>query len=183
MRTRSWSTWEMGEELEDIDLAQRSVPREARDLVRRDGVVAAAQRRGIVNRDLWLIAVRGLGSGELEVEHVETFIRTGPIIDVIAFNPAAPENWRLERGAAAVLGVVECQALRPPPVRIWPHPLAWLEAGGNGLCLLSDNAHERRQILMDCQTVLVKGVDAGRALMDSIAAAKPADPHMLVEIG
>jgi hypothetical protein len=88
-------------------------------------------------------------------------VGTGPIIDLVAFSPAAPSRWALRRGAAMVLGAIEPQYLDPPPVPIHRDVTDWLRAGCRGLVLLTRDPHEAGCILRECQTI--EAEDAGHA--------------------
>ena len=59
------------------------------------------------------------------------------LIDLLAFDPRAPDRWRLRLGAAALLGsdALDNQLLGKP-LNIYRTPLAWLRAGLDGVVIL-----------------------------------------------
>lgn len=65
----------------------------------------------------------------------------GQIVDLVAWHPAKPAAWRLLTGYGTHLGALpgttpfdDGDSLT---LRLVPTPLAWLEGGGSGVCLLS----------------------------------------------
>jgi hypothetical protein len=97
-------------------------------------------------------------------------VREAAILDLIAIDPARPDAWRLVRGSVTVLGGIEPQYLNPAPVPIRPDPRDWLRADGEGLCLLSHDPCEQRQILNLCRGGYVVDDPAfGARLRDLVA--------------
>ena len=78
--------------------------------------------------------------------------RAAEIEDLIAIDQRPPHHWRLRLGIAEILGgheierrvfgsgrYVHSDLRRGPtdePLRIWRTPLAWLQAGAEGVCVL-----------------------------------------------
>ena len=56
----------------------------------------------------------------------------GPVVDLLAFNPAAPGCWALRRGNATVLGAIDTR---------------WLRSDCRGLVLLTGDRHKAAAIL------------------------------------
>jgi hypothetical protein len=165
------------------DLARYRVPPEAGPLVRRDPLIDAGWQFGAVERtwDNWLIAVRGYGDGSIETDDPLQLVREGPVLDLLRLNPTQPHRWRLVRGSVTVLGAIEPQYLRPAPVRLHSDPLAWLRSGGEGLCLLTPDWHEQRDILSQCRSgFAVDDLGVGRHLQDVIARPLVGPPPIFV---
>ena len=60
----------------------------------------------------------------------------GPVVDLLALNPAAPGCWALRRGNATVLGAIEPQHCKPEKVPIHRDVTRWLRSDWRGLVLL-----------------------------------------------
>lgn len=71
----------------------------------------------------------------------------GPVVDLLAFNPAAPGCWALRRGNATVLGAIEPQHCKPEKVPIHRDVTRWLRSDCRGLLLLTGDRHEAAAIL------------------------------------
>ena len=88
--------------------------------------------------------VRPIGDGMYEPdergdEHlIIPVVEGGAIIDLLSFRPADPEHWFLRTGASAVLGEyrIERADWLDEPLRLFPHPLAWLKAKCAGAVIL-----------------------------------------------
>src|SRR5262249_36760452 len=98
----------------------------------------------------------------------EEMLQVGDVVDLIAWRPEKPERWALRRGSVTWLGAIGPQLLDPDPVPIWRTPLAWLQAGGMGLCLLSQVLHDRQRILLGIRHILAEDVEHGRELRDAL---------------
>jgi hypothetical protein len=98
----------------------------------------------------------------------EEILHVGDIVDLVAWQPSKLECWALRRGAATWLGAIGPQLLDPDPVPIWRTPLAWLQAGGEGLCLLSQVLHDRQRVLLGIRHILAEDVEHGRELRDTL---------------
>lgn len=57
------------------------------------------------------------------------------VVDIVAWHPATPGRWARRTGLADMLGEVAADE----PVRVHRTPLAWLRAGGEGVCFLERN--------------------------------------------
>jgi len=77
-------------------------------------------------------------------------IRSGEIVDILAFHPAYPRRWALRCDAAEWLGAIAPQFLDPPPIPVWRSPLAWLRAACRGLVVLSPEPADAYRILTAC---------------------------------
>jgi hypothetical protein len=103
----------------------------------------------------------------------------GQLVDLIAFSIATPKRWALRTGNAQWLGAVQPQYLDPDPVEIWQTPMAWLRAGGMGLCPLTHSHHELRRLLLPLHSISVADSTYGRFLQRALSAP-PSIPHILV---
>jgi|SRR5690242_7910343 len=83
-------------------------------------------------------------------------VRSGAIIDLLAFHPAHPYRWALRRDAAEWLGPIEPQYLDPEPVEVWRTPLRWLQAGCHGLVLLSSERESQHRILSGLGSIVAE---------------------------
>jgi hypothetical protein len=98
----------------------------------------------------------------------EEMLHVGDIVDLVAWCPEKPEWWALRRGSMTWLGAIGPQLIDPDPVPIWRTPLAWLQAGGEGLCLLSQALHDRQRVLLGIRHILAEDVEHGRELRDTL---------------
>ena len=67
----------------------------------------------------------------------------GAVIDVCAVQSARPDEWALLRGDGAVLGheaLMRCVLGIDAALPVFGTPLAWLVAGGTGICVLDWSA-------------------------------------------
>jgi hypothetical protein len=170
--------WAMATLIAVADLERYGVPAEAADLVRRDAWVPTGWQVGTTERerDIWMIAVRGNADGDIEADDPVRCVREGPILDLLKFDPNAPKHWRLARDAVTALGVIEPQYLGPGPVQISPTPRAWLQAGGRGLCMLTPDWRERRDILHQCRNGYAADDPAFAIYLRDLAARPLIDP-------
>jgi hypothetical protein len=92
---------------------------------------------------------------EEEIEAVEPLdvVKTGPIVDLVAFHPDCRNRFALRIGNAVVLGCVEPQYMQPDRVPVWADITDWLRAGCRGLVLLTDDDHQRGRILRRCWSI------------------------------
>jgi hypothetical protein len=111
----------------------------------------------------WVLPVRTADSewpGEwIETAYPEDVISQGPILDLIAFSPAAPGRYALRVGAAAVLGAIEPQYLAPPPVPVHRDVMTWLRNCCRGIMLLTRDPSEAGRILRHCNVVEAEDAD------------------------
>jgi hypothetical protein len=103
-----------------------------------------------------------------ETASSEATVWFGEVVDLIAWCAEKPERWALRRGSATWLCTIGPQLLDPDPVPIWRTPLAWLQAGGEGLCLLSQVLHDRQRVLFGIRHILAEDVEHGRELRDTV---------------
>jgi hypothetical protein len=89
-------------------------------------------------------------------------VRSGAIIDLLAFHPAHPYGWALRRDAAEWLGAIEPQYLDPEPVHVWRSPLDWLRARCRGIVIISRDAASAYRICTMCRGGII-AEDAGHA--------------------
>lgn len=75
------------------------------------------------------------------------------IYDLIAFRPEAPARWWSRTGLADALGDLGDAAWRGGIVHLHSTPLAWLQAGGKGLCIVNPTA-DPRQVLAGADEVV-----------------------------
>lgn len=118
-------------------------------------------------------------------------VHSGPdLVDIVAFAPASPDRWTLRRGAGVMLGedaLWHACAMRGPGARtivaVHATPMAWLRAGGEGVCVLDWSAEALGMLRMLGPEVTLLAADAGAAvkLRDALAygalpkvAARPA---------
>jgi hypothetical protein len=66
-----------------------------------------------------------------EIEAVDPLdvVRTGPIVDLVAFHPDRRNRFALRIGHAVVLGAVEPQCCEPARVKVWSDIGDWLREG------------------------------------------------------
>jgi hypothetical protein len=83
-------------------------------------------------------------------------VRSGYLVDLLAFHPARPDRWALRLGVATWLGSIAPQNCNPDPVRVWRTPLRWLQADCDGLCLLMKDAVENYRILSGCRSIMAE---------------------------
>jgi hypothetical protein len=102
---------------------------------------------------------------ELDPESSEPslYCRAGAIVDLVAWHPEQPNQWRLRTGAAEWLGCIEPQYLEPEPVPIRRSVLNWFQAGCTGLVLLSRSPLGQYRTLMGCVGGIIAEDAAHRA--------------------
>ena len=90
-----------------------------------------------------------------EIEAVDPLdvVRTGPIVDLVAFHPARRNRFALRIGNAVALGCVEPQYLEPDRVPVWADITDWLKSGCNGIVLLTNDTHQRGRILRRIESI------------------------------
>jgi hypothetical protein len=66
----------------------------------------------------------------------EGYVRYGNLVDLCAWGPETPRQWRLRAGYADWLGCVRPQYIAPEPVRILRSVLGWFQNHCNGLVVL-----------------------------------------------
>lgn len=63
----------------------------------------------------------------------------GEPVDIVAASSSVEDEWALLTGACPLLGWdawMQAQVGIADRVRIWPTPMAWMRAGGSGICVL-----------------------------------------------
>jgi len=104
-------------------------------------------------RAAWIFPVRCVDPADPEaIEYPDPLavVRTGAIIDLIAFHPDAAGRWALRLGNATVLGAIEPQYLDPPAVPVHRCVVDWLCSGCRGIVLLTRDPIEAAPILRQC---------------------------------
>lgn len=83
------------------------------------------------------------------------FVRAGSLIDLLAWDPAAPDYWALRADAASWLGSAAVQdypeLIEPGPTRVWRTPWNWFRSDCDGLVLLSRRRADQYRILSELQ--------------------------------
>jgi hypothetical protein len=74
----------------------------------------------------------------------------GNLIDIAAWDERIPDQWRLRTGEGRWLGAIPPQYIHPAPVPIRRSPLAWLQGGCTGLCVITRDPADVRMILSHC---------------------------------
>jgi hypothetical protein len=90
-----------------------------------------------------------------EIEAVEPLdvVRTGAVVDLVAFHPECRNQFALRTGAAVVLGSVEPQYLEPDRVPVWADVGDWLRASCRGIILLTRDGHQKGRILRRLESI------------------------------
>ena len=90
-----------------------------------------------------------------EIEAVDPLdvVRTGPIVDLVAFHPDRRNRFALRIGHAVVLGAVEPQCCEPARVKVWSDIGDWLREGCHGIVLLTPDDHQRGRILRRIESI------------------------------
>ena len=90
-----------------------------------------------------------------EIEAVDPLdvVRTGPIVDLVAFHPDRRNRFALRIGHAVVLGAVEPQYCEPARVKVWSDIGDWLREGCHGIVLLTPDDHQRGRILRRIESI------------------------------
>lgn len=86
------------------------------------------------------------------------------IIDLIAFDPAAPGRWWTRCGLVAALGEEMLSEFSDDLVRIWRSPLAWLKAGAVGICPVSPDPVAVRDVLIRLPDIVPEDLAHGREI-------------------
>jgi hypothetical protein len=117
-------------------------------------------------RGAWLMPATCCDATRIEeIEAVDPLdvVRTGPIVDLVAFHPARRNRFALRIGNAVALGCVEPQYLEPDRVPVWADITDWLKSGCNGIVLLTNDTHQRGRILRRCAAVQAQQPDRVKA--------------------
>jgi hypothetical protein len=87
----------------------------------------------------------------------DAFPLIGNLVDLVAWDERAPNEWRLRTGEGHWLGAIGPQYLNPEPVPIRRSPLSWLQNRCIGLVPLSPDPAEIRRVLSFCARPQVRG--------------------------
>jgi hypothetical protein len=104
----------------------------------------------------FIFPVRGGNPTSPEAADPDQEVRTGAIVDLLAFSPRYPKRWALRVGNATWLGAVEPQSLMPAPTSVWRTPLRWLSNGGRGIVLLSRDRREQYRTLIFLESIVAE---------------------------
>jgi hypothetical protein len=124
----------------------------------------------------WLLPVSVVNPwrpGEIEAGDPRDAVCCGPVVDLLAFHPAAPGFWALRRGTATVLGAIEPQHCEPEKVPIHRDVTAWLRGDCRGLVLLAGDRHEAAAILRRISNIDAED-KAHAAELEDLLALPPA---------
>jgi hypothetical protein len=83
-----------------------------------------------------------------ESQRPETFVRVGNIVDLVAWDPEKPLQWRRRCGLADWLGLVPPRYLDPDAVPVRRSVLNWFRAGCTGIVVLSRDPTVSYRLLM-----------------------------------
>jgi hypothetical protein len=100
-------------------------------------------------------------------------VSTGPVIDLVAFDPDYPGCWALRLGLATVLGAIEPQYLDPEPVPIHRDVTDWLRAECRGIMLFTRDPIEVGRILRQCLKIEVQHRDHAVELRRTLEMPRP----------
>jgi hypothetical protein len=128
-----------------------------------------------VGHAVYLTPVLAHYAGGPETPSPELFACRGNLIDIVAWDHRAPEQWALRAGAAAWLGCISPQCCEPDPVRIWRSPLDWLRNGLSGLVILARERAEVYRLLSGCRGgIIADDWQHARELREILARPWPA---------
>ena len=103
----------------------------------------------------------------------DIYTHWGPIVDLVAWHPAAPERWALRAGAAEWIGLVEPQYMDPEPVPIHRSVLDWLRSGRVGLVPLAFQPAEVYRLLSWCRSIRAADEEHARELQRALSHPWP----------
>ena len=101
------------------------------------------------------------------------YTQWGPIVDLVAWHPYAPERWALRVGSAEWLGCIEPQYMDPDPVPIHRTVLDWLRAGRVGLVPLAFEHAELYRLLTVCRRIRAADEEHARELRRALSHPWP----------
>jgi hypothetical protein len=107
-------------------------------------------------------------------------VSLGPIVDLIAFHPAAPNRWALRRGLAPALGVIEPQCCDPASVAVHRDVTDWLRSGCRGIILLTRDPKEAGRILRQISCIEASDWNHAKELRRLLALPVPILPQVIV---
>lgn len=130
----------------------------------------------------FILPVRGANPLSPEASDPEEAVRTGPLIDLVAFSAARPHRWALRLGSATWLGCCAPQYMAPAPTALWRTPLHWIGNGATGIVALSRDKRDTYRLLTCLDAILVE--DPAHAVEVQELLARPwAAPAVLVRRG
>jgi hypothetical protein len=109
-----------------------------------------------------------------------TAVRTGPVIDLLAFSPLAPRRWALRRGIATVLGAIEPQRCTPEPIAVHQDITNWLRAECRGIVLLTREPIVAARVLRQCAAIEAEDEAHAAELRRLLAVPPPKWPVIRV---
>lgn len=125
-----------------------------------------------------IIAARGDGDtiGTEHEDPIRAAVMGQNLLDLLAFTTTRPDRWATRLGAVDSLGFMSPQIMlgddaTDNAVWFWPSPLAWLTAGGDGICILSRDPMIVRDIVMSARRPYAE--DPALAARLSAIAARP----------
>jgi hypothetical protein len=131
----------------------------------------------------WVLPIRVVNPeipDEIETTDPLAVISAGPVVDLLAFSPAAPGRYALRCGIANVLGCIPPQYCNPPPVAIFSDVTGWLRNECRGLVLLSRNQIELARVIRQCIGVEAEDEEHAQKLRRMLAMAHPVWPAVTV---
>jgi hypothetical protein len=124
----------------------------------------------------WIIPVCAVDPGRPDaIEAVDPLgiVGLGPVIDLVAFHPAAPNRWALRYGLATVLGAIEPQYCDSEPVPVHRDITNWLRAECKGIVLLTRDPFEGRRILHQIEPIEAEDERHADELAALLVAPRP----------
>jgi hypothetical protein len=101
---------------------------------------------------------------ETECPEAEMVALHGCTVDLIAWRPESPDEWRPLTDYAECLGAYPPQLMSPEPVPVSETPLDWLRNHARGICPLSHDPAERQRLLLGISTLAASDMDHAMAL-------------------
>lgn len=107
----------------------------------------------------------------------------GTLIDLLALSSADPDQWLVRTGLASFLGLLEGWHYRHwEPVTIHRNPLAWLAAGGEGLCPIDWHSPDLER-LRDLPGLIVNDGELAGKLKTALSRPRSIPPIFISEPG
>ena len=134
-------------------------------------------------RPAWVFPVHAVDpESPAAIETVDALagICRGPVYDLVAFSPFAPNCWALRLGLASLLGAIAPQCFEPEPVPVHRDVAGWLRGGCSGIVLLTRDPHARARILR--QIAHIEAEDDQHAAELRWLLALPAPVHSVVMV-
>jgi hypothetical protein len=131
----------------------------------------------------FVLPIRAYGPLSPEAPEPRETLHNGSIIDLCAIHPERPGCFALRRGVAEWLGCCAPQFLNPDPVRVWRTALSWLQAGCDGLVLLSRDRRDQYRVLSSLNAIIAEDEVHAAELRAVLARPWPAPPVLAAEGG